>query len=417
MKPGRWTLCSLWLAAAAGLLVAGCGRMGGGDPHVIKIVSSLPRTGSAKQQTDTIVNGIQMALDEVKNKVDSFEIKYDDLDDATASAGEWTPEQEAGNANTAVADPDVMVYIGPYNSGAAKNSMPILNRAGLLMISPACTAVGLTKPNPGDPSEPGVYRPSGKINFVRVVPTDDLQGPLAADWAKDMGLKRVYVLDDHEVYGRGIAQLFQDRCEKIGLNVLGNDSIDAHADEFRSLMTKIAALHPDLVYFGGTTQTKAGQIAKDMMAVGMSAKLMVPDGCMEQKFIESAGAENLNDRCYVTFGGLPPEAFEGAEADKEFLEKHKQQKEFFDRYFARFHRPPEAYAIYGYEAAKVALDAIRRAGKKDRTAIVAACLATKNFHGALGTWSFDANGDTTLKRLSGNIVHDGKFKFVKLLGD
>ena len=82
-----------------------------------------------------------------------------------------------------------------------------------------------------------------------------------------------------------------------------------------------------------------------------------------------------------------------------------------------YHRLPEAYAIYGYEAAKVGIDAIHRANKKDRAAIVAACLATKDFHGALGTWSFDENGDTTLKRLSGNIVHDGKFKFVKLLGD
>ena len=413
---GRRTRCSLWLIAAAGLLVAGCDSSGGkGNPSVIKIVSSLPRTGSAQQQTDTIVNGIQMALDEAKGKVGEFKIEFADMDDATATAGEWAPEQETGNANTAATDPDTMVYIGPYNSGAAKISMPILNRAGLLMISPACTAVGLTKANPDEPREPGIYRPSGKINFTRVVPADDLQGPLAADWAKEMGMKRVFVLDDHEVYGRGLAQLFQDRCEKIGLTVLGHDSIDAHGVTFRSLLTTIKEKNPDLVYFGGTTQTKAGQLAKEMVAVGLNAKLMVPDGCMEQKFIESAGAENLNDRCFVTFGGLPSEAFEGA--TKEFLDKHKAQKDFVDRYQERFKRLPEAYAIYGYEAGKAALEAIRRAGKKDRAAIVDACLGIKDFHGALGTWSFDANGDTTLKRLSGNVVHDGKFKFVKLLGD
>ncbi len=406
----------LFIAVAA--TVGGCEKGGSGpvgSPKKITIVSSLPRTGNARQQTDTIVNGIRMALDDVNGKVGDFEINYRDLDDATASAGEWTQDQEAANAQTAAADPDVMVFIGPYNSGAAKISMPILNRAGLLMISPANTTPWLTKPNPDNPSEPGVYRPTGKLNYCRVVPTDDLQGPLGADWAKEMGIKTVYVLDDNEVYGKGLANLFKDRCEEIGIKVLGRDSIDARALEFRSLMTKIKTKNPDLIYFGGTTQTKGGQIAKDIAAVGLTAKLMVPDGCMETAFIDAAGPENVNDRCFITFGGLPAEAF--IDAKPEFIEKNKAAKEFADAYQKRFGRIPEAYAIYGYEAGKVALDAIRRAGKKDRAAITDACLKTKDFKGALGTWSFDENGDTTLKKLSGNTVHDGKFRFVKQLGE
>ncbi len=78
---------------------------------------------------------------------------------------------------------------------------------------------------------------------------------------------------------------------------------------------------------------------------------------------------------------------------------------------------PEAYAIYSYEATNAALEAIRQAGKKDRDAIIATAFAIKDFPGALGTWSFDENGDTTLHKLSGSVVHDGKFQFVKLLGD
>ena len=384
------------------------------QPERIVIVSSLPRTGSARQQTDSIVNGVRMALDEVNSQVGDFRIEYRDEDDATASAGNWTPEQESSNAISASRDPDVMVYIGPFNSGAAKNSMPITNRAGLLMISPATTAVGLTKPNPNDPGEPDVYRPTGKLNYVRVCPTDDVQGPLGAEWAKEMGVKRVFVLDDHEVYGRGLALLFIEHCEEIGIEVVGQDSVDSRSLEFRPLMTAIKAKKPDLIYFGGTTQSKGGQIAKDMVAVGINAKLMVPDGCMESAFIESAGAKNLNDRCFVTFGGIPAQAFENATPD--FIAKNKPAKEFVDAYEKRFKRPPEAYAIYGYEAGKVALEAIRRAGRKDRAAIVAACLAINDFHGALGTWSFDKNGDTTLKKMSGLIVRHGKFEFQKLLG-
>lgn len=397
-----------WFAVLAmGLLLAplvGSPR-GDGRPDVIKIVSSLPRAGSVKLQTDSIVRGIRLALDEANWRAGAFRIEYADWDDATAAAGQWTAEAEIANANRAVLDPDVMIYLGTYNSGAAKISMPSLNRAGLLMLSPVNTWPGLTKPGRGDPGEPDIYRPTGRVTFARVVPTDDLQGPLGAEWARELGAKRVYVLDDTEVYGRGIATLFAQRCREIGVAVLGHESIDAKTPEFKSLMTTIKSLRPDLVYFGGTTQTKAGQLAKDMTAVGLTCKLMVPDACMEAAFLRSAGAENLNGRCYVTFGGLPPQHLTGP------------GRRFVENYQARYGGLPEVYAIYGYEAAKVALTAIERAGKKNRRAILAACLALRDFdRGALGVWSFDANGDSTLRGLSGSIVRDGRFQFIKAFG-
>ncbi len=374
-------------------------------PKVIKIVSSLPRTGSAKAQTDTIVNGIKLAFDEASHKAGEFTIEYSDLDDATAAAGQWTAEAETANAQRAVKDPDVMIYIGTYNSGAAKISMPILNQAGLMMLSPANTWPGLTKPGKGDPGEPEIYRPTGKVTYLRVVPADDLQGPLGAKWAQEMGVKKVFILDDNEVYGRGIAQLFEEACEDLKIEVLGHESIDAKAQEFKSLMTRIKGLKPDMIYFGGTTQSKGGQVAKDMVSAGLECKLMVPDGCREDAFIQSAGAENLNDRCFVTFGGLPPEELTGS------------GKEFVERYTKKYGGQPEAYAIYGYECAKVALAAIAKAGKKDRAAILEAAISMKDFKGALGEWTFDANGDSTLTTLSGSVVKDGKFEFVKVLGE
>jgi branched-chain amino acid transport system substrate-binding protein len=377
----------------------------GGDPKTIKIVSSLPRTGSAKAQTDTIVNGIRIALEEAGHKVGDFNIVYGDWDDATAGAGQWTAEAETANANRAVQDPDVMVYMGTYNSGAAKISMPILNRAGLLMISPANTWPGLTKPDMGDPGEPDIYRPSGKVNYLRLVPTDDLQGPLGAAWAKEMGVRKVYVLDDNEVYGKGIATLFIDACQDLGIEVLGHESIDVKAQEFKPLMATIKGLDPDLIYFGGTTQSKGGQIAKDMVAAGLDCKLMVPDACYEEAFIQSAGAENVNDRVFVTFGGLPPQELTG------------QGKVFVDNYKKRYGKMPEGYAIYGYEACQAALEAIRLADVKDREAIRVAGLGIKDYdRGALGKWSFDKNGDSTLVTISGIRIHNGKFEFVKVLG-
>ena len=399
-----------FLLRLAGLLpvLAGAVAMAGcrpADPDLVKIVSSLPRTGSAKHQSDTLVRGIRMAIDEAGGKVGRFRIEYLDLDDSTAAAGQWTSEAEAANARRALQDPDVCAYIGTFNSGAAKVSMPILNLGDLLMVSPANTAVGLTKPGLGVPGEPEVYRPTGRRNYARVVPADDLQGPMAADWALRRGVKKVYILDDNEVYGKGIADLFDERCRELGIEVLGHDSIDAKAQEFKSLMASIKATKPDLVYFGGTTQSKGGQLAKDMAAAGVGADLMVPDGCLEQVFIDSAGAANLEGRCFVTFGGLPPEKLTG------------KGGVFVERYREKYGELPEAYAVYGYEAARVAIEAIATAGSKDRRAICDAALAIRDFDGALGHWGFDENGDTTLRTLTVNVVKGGRFVFEEILDE
>jgi branched-chain amino acid transport system substrate-binding protein len=372
---------------------------------VIKIVSSLPRTGSANGQTTSIVNGIRMAIAEVGGTIAGYSIAYEDWDDASAARGQWDGVVEAANADKAINDPDVMVYIGTFNSGAAKISMPKLNAAGLAMISPANTHTGLTKAGvPGsEANEPAVYRPSGKVTYFRVVPADDIQGSLGAKWAQELGAKKVYVLHDRELYGQGLAEVFKSSCEKLGLDVVGFEGINPKDSNYRTLVTKIKLKAADLVYFGGTTQNNGGQIAKDLVSGGVDVKYMAPDGCYESAFIDSAGSANVEGRTYLTFGGLPPEEMTGG------------GKKFFDSYVAQFSQRPEAYAVYGYECARVALDAIKRAGKKDRQAIIDAIAATRDFDGALGTWSFDANGDSTLSLMSGSTVTNGKFKFVKML--
>lgn len=366
----------------------------------------MPRTGSARGQTDTIANGIRMAIDEYGDEIAGMKIDFQDWDDADASSQSWTPELETTNAQKAINDPDVMAYIGPYNSGAAKVSMPLLNEAGLLQVSAAVTHTGLTKKDPqGDPNEPGIYRPSGKITFCRVCPADDVQGPLAADFAKDeLKAKTVFVLDDKELYGQGVAGLFERRCKDLGFKILGHESIIVQQNNFQALMTKVKETNPDVVYFGGTTQSKGGQIAKDMRAVGLTCPLIVPDGCYELAFITSAGEENLKN-CYVTMGGIDASLLKGPGA--EFVRKYKEK-------FGG--NEPEAYAVYGYEAAKVVLESIKAVGKKDRAAITKTCVETKDFDkGALGKWSFDANGDITLQNMTISRVEGGKFKPVKTI--
>jgi len=392
--------CSLLFAAAQDTQVVAPATAG-----TLKIISSLPRTGSANAQTNTMVNGIKLAIDEVGGQIDGWKIAYEDMDDASPQRGNWDPAVEAQNANAAVKDSDCIAYIGTFNSGAAKVAIPILNRAGLAMVSPANTYPGLTKPGSGEANEPLVYRPSGKINYFRVVPTDDLQGVEAANWAKTLNAGKVFILNDRELYGKGIADVFQKQAEKLGIEVVGFEGIDSKAANYRSLATKVKATSPDLVYFGGTTQSNAGQVAKDLRSGGYEGMFMVPDGCFEQAFIEAAGAANLNGKTYITFGGLPAEKMTGKGAD------------FRSAYKLKFGDDPEAYASYGYEAARVVLQAIAQAKTKDRAGILAAISATKDFNGVLGKWSFDANGDTSSRVMSGQTVQDGKFVFVKVLGN
>lgn len=369
----------------------------------LKIVSSLPKTGSANAQATSIANGIRLALKEVDSRVGDLTIQYEDWDDSSPARGSWDPAVEAANADRAIQDPSIVAYLGPYNSGAAKISMPKLNQAGLLMVSPAASWPGLTKPGLGEPNEPSIYRPTNKVTFFRVVPADDLQGDVGAQWAQELGVTSVYILHDGELYGKGVATMFKKAATTRNFSVLGFDKIDPKASNYRSLAVKIKQTRPDLVYFGGTTQTNAGQLIKDLRATGISSKFMVPDGCYETAFIESAGAAAVQGNTFITFGGVPAKQLKG------------MGQKFYETYKATYNAEPEGYAAYGYEAARVVIDAIGKAATKDRAGILASIAGTKDFNGALGTWSFDANGDTTLRIMSGNVVENGSFVLSKVL--
>lgn len=411
-KP-RWAIALAFTACATGFLTAACQNTstgGGGssaaDGNTVKIVSSLPITGSSQGQAQTIINGIKQVLEENKYAACDGKIKivYEPYDDATAAAGKWAPEQVTSNANKAVADKNVVAIIGHYNSGAAKLSIPILNQANLVMVSPAATYPGLTKPGKGEAKEPEIYYPNKIRNFARVVPADDIQGVVAAKWAKSLGVKKVYILNDQELYGKGLADIFEATAKKEGIQVLGKEGINPKAPDYKALMTKIKALNPDMIYFGGITQNNAGQLIKDMRNVGMKAdqvKFMGPDGTYEKAIIESAGKDS--EGIYATFGGVPAKELTG------------DGKTWYESYKKKFNAEPEAYAAYGYESAKVVLNAINKVCKNDRAGIRDAVMATKDFKGVLGNWSFDKNGDTSLTMMSGNVVKNGKWEFVKAL--
>ena len=396
------------LAAVAVLALAACsgGSSGGGSKGEIEVWSSLPRQGSSKGQTDTIVNAINMALAEKNNTAGGYTIKYSDKDDSTAAAGKWDEATEIKNANDAVADDKLVAYIGTFNSGAAKLSIPILCGKGMVMVSPANTYPGLTKAGKGEADEPDKYYPNGCTrNYFRVVAADDLQGLAGAKWAAKLGAKNVYVLDDTELYGKGIADVFNKEAPGQGLTVLGRDGIDGKATDYKALAEKIKATNPDLVYYGGITQNNAGQLWRDLRDAMPNVKLMGPDGILEDAWIQAAG--EAAEGTYITFGGLPADKLTGKGAD------------FLKNYNAKYpNNPPQAYTAYGYEAAGTVIAAIEKAAATNpadmsalRAAVLKAVSETKDYEGALGKWSFNQEGDTSLTAMSGNIVKGGKFVF------
>jgi len=396
------------LAAAALFAFTACSATpGAGSKGTVEIWSSLPRQGSNKAQTDTIINAINLAIEEKGGVVGGYTVKYQDKDDSTAATGQWDEATEIKNANDAVANDAVVAYIGTFNSGAAKLSIPILCTKGTVMISPANTYPGLTKAGKGEANEPDVYYPNGCArNYTRVVPADDLQGRAGALWASKLGVTKAYVLDDTQLYGKGIADVFANEAPGFGVEILGRDGIDGKATDYKALAEKIKATSPELVYYGGITQNNAGQLWRDLRdALGPDVKLMGPDGIFENEWLEAAG--EAAEGSYITFGGVPPDQLVGAGA------------EFVTKYTAKYpNNPAEAYTAYGYEAANVVLAALERAAARNptdnnqlRQFIREEVFATKDYAGVLGTWSFTPEGDTSLTDMSGQIVTDGKFVF------
>jgi branched-chain amino acid transport system substrate-binding protein len=402
------------LVTALALGVAACGGSddnkssggggGGGGRTALTIYSSLPLQGDSRPQSTDVVNGEKLALEEAGGKVGKFTIKYVSLDDATAAAGKWDPGQTSADARKAAQDPSTIAYLGEFNSGASAISIPILNESNTLQISPSNTYVGLTRAEGADKGEPDKYYPAGKRTFGRVVPADHIQAAAQVTYQKDQGCKKTYILNDKEVYGKGIAVQVEGIGKAQGLTIAGNDGIDTKAANFRSLATKVKGSGADCMFFGGITQNKGVQVFKDVHAANPTMKLFGPDGVAESAFSEKLGSD-VEKQTYITNPTLDPKLYPPAAQD------------FFAKFKEKFGNDPQPYAIYGYEAMKVALLAIQNAGDKgnDKQAVIDAFFKIKDRDSVLGKYSIDENGDTTLSDYGADRVEGGKLVFDKVI--
>ncbi|MCC6178090.1 MAG: branched-chain amino acid ABC transporter substrate-binding protein [Chloroflexi bacterium] len=401
---GRWK----WPLFAVASLVLALGTIAPGtmtpsaqaQAGTIKIVSSLPRSTHSDTRYDiaSVENAMRMALEEVGYRVGDLAIQYEALDDSTPSTGASEPHHELRNARRSVSDPSIVAYIGPFGAGVARVSIPVLNRGNLVTISPTAAYPGLTQaldPLPSD--EPGKYYPTGVRTFARTIPTDDREGAIGATWAAQLGTSRVYVLNNGRPRGKLMSDAFIATAHTLGLDVVGGpESIDPEAPSYRPLAAKVRASGADLVYLAVNTQNNAAQLVTDLRDVlGPDVKLMASDGVYNQAFLDEA--DSAAEGMYVTFNGVPARKLTGLGA------------EWYQAYLAHYGAEPSVYAAYGYQAMRLALGAIARAGTADREAIRAAVFATQDENMVLGNCSIDPNGDVTCAVMSGRQVVDGQF--------
>jgi len=377
---------------------------GAGGGSVIKIGVELPLSGGDAANGIPTNNGVLLAVEEA-NKAGvpgGFTFSDDSLDDAVQGAHD--PAQGAQNTKSFISDAAVLAMVGPFNSNVAKAEIPLTNDAELAQISPSNTNPGLTL---GDDAKTLRTSHPDVNNYFRVCTTDDKQGAAGAQFARKLGLKKAFIVDDNETYGKGLADVFDAAFRKAGGTVLGHEHLTKNQIDFKALLTKAHSLGPDFIYYGGTTVTGGGLLRKQMADAGMASVVYLGgDGISDDTFLKQAGS--MANNSYYTVAA--PETTKLASA-----------KGFIAAYKAKFNSDVGPYSANAYTAAKIEIAAIEKAmaanGNKlpARLDVLKDIAATKNFDSPIGKVGFDAKGDTTAPILSIYKISGGKAHFVDQL--
>ncbi len=395
---------------ATALPSASCGPIryeGDGEPEFL-IASDLPLQGANRSLTTEMADSIEFVLKGRDWKAGDYTIGYQSCDDSTAQSGSWDSAKCSSNARAYANNESVIGIVGTFNSGCAKLEIPVANRAPdgpLAMVSPANTYPGLTISGPGTESgEPDNYYPTGSRNYARVVWNDQFQGAASAQLAKELGLKKVYVLTDKETYGNGVANLFVRYAKELGIEVAPSapQAWDKNATSYDAIASRVKSSGADGIFLGGIICNNGGKLIKDLRAgVGPDVKILAPDGFTPiSATIEGAG--EASEGMYITQPGLPADQLKG------------EGKTFVDEFTAEIGKAPNPYTAYAAQAASVLLDSIADSDGT-RKSVSEGLFNRDVTDGILGNFKIDENGDTTLGIVSVYQIKDQKETFDKTI--
>lgn len=405
-------LLALLAACGAGTTTGSSPTTGNGTPTgsiTIKIASDFPVSGGDASAGKPAENGAHFAVDEANrtNFLPGYTFSFSPKDDVGAG-NTHDPTVGQKNVTDLIGDAEVVGMVGPLNSSVAVAEMPVANQAPLAIISPANTNDCLTQNTPayecgGANSQISKLRPTGKVTYFRIATLDQYQGAALADYGyQTKGYKKVYIIDDTETYGVGLARNFETEWKKIGGTVLGHQSIKV-TNSYESVLTQAAALKPDLIFFGGNDTTGGVPIRQQMPKISglENTPFEVGDGTKTGNFSKNitplAGAP-----VFGSVATVDPEAVPAA-------------KTFLDQY-TKAYGTPGAYTTGGYDSGRILLQAIKVAiqekhvsppkdsndaaqAKVFRQAVIDAVQGI-SYDGVTGHHTFDANGDTTNRAIS-----------------
>ena len=378
MLSRRSIIISLSTTALVGALAGRGGRVLAADKSVT-VGINLPFTGADAHDAQLIKNGAMLAIDEANaaGGVGGYKIEVLQLDDGTATAGQYDPAQAATNARKMVSDDSVVAAIGPQMSGSGKAMSPILSQGDLATITPSSTNPDIT-----NPKFAAQYRPAGKAIYFRTVTTDAFQGPNMANYFADtLKVKSVYVLDDSGAYGVGLADAFQAQAKKRGINVLGRDQLNPKEADYTTTLTKIKQLNPDAIYYGGVAQAGV-KVVKQSYDIIPNVIKSGGDGVYGAEILKGAGFPAAQG-WYATIAA--PNVLENPDAAP-----------MIERFVKKYGQQPDNYSITAYDAALVILDAVKRvaaSGNEVTRAAVRDAIQNSHVKTLQGEVSFDPNGD------------------------
>jgi branched-chain amino acid transport system substrate-binding protein len=343
----------------------------------------MPLTGDIGTEGTGIRRAVELAVAEANaSKKYPYPLRVVSFDDRA------DPKEAVNVANLIVSDPNVLGVVGDYNSSCSIPASRVYARSGLTMISPASTNPNLT----AQQMSPAWVWPK---NVFRDVPTDDVQGSFAAEFAwRKLGFKKFAVLHDKTSYGEGLASEFQKRFSALGGNVSSFDGISIGDKDFKALLTRLKTAKPDGIFFGGL-YPECGLLIKQARELGFEAPFFSGDGSKTDGLFDVAG--DAAEGSYFTITGIPVEELTTA-------------KEFIDNYHKMFPGEPiKPFDHFGYEAAGVFLDALAAAGPEpDREKVMEAVRKVRHV-GLLGVTQFDDKGDTLSKIITMTRVKKQKF--------
>lgn len=373
----------------------------------LTIYLGVPLHGPSGVSGRAVVNGATLALDQLHARIGRYRISLKALDDVPSGGLYWSGAATTAAAQTAAVDRSTIAYIGDFNSGASAVSIPILNRLAIPQISPYSTAVGLTSDGPGSsPGEPQAYYPAALRTFARVVPSDYVQAQAQVTLQQRLGCKATYVLSDGEYDGDSTSEAFLQVAQRRHLQYVAQQSYEPNASSYAAIGQTVAADGADCVLLSAITGRDAPALATEIAEENPTVRLFATAGLAESSFTDPARGGvpvKIDKRLIITAPTGNPG--EGNALRRAFMQSYRQR-----------YGTPEPAAIDGYEATRLALDAIVRATDRgrheaQRELVVQALFATRGHASPLGTYSIERDGDTSLNSYDVYHVVDGALKY------